>query len=58
MSIDQCGAVSRLIDYVMAQPSGKVIKESPGATAVRGGAPKPKRKPKTKEQPPEQLRLF
>ena len=51
-------AATFAIDYVMAQPSGKAIKESPGATAVRGEAPKPKRKPKTKEQPPEQLRLF
>jgi len=58
MSTDEWRQVSRLIDYVMAQPSGKAIKESPGVTAIRGEALKPKRKPKTKEQPPEQLRLF
>ncbi len=59
MSTDEWGQVSRLIDYVLAQQPAKPIKESPGATAVRGEPPKPQRKPKkSKEQPSEQLRLF
>ncbi len=58
MSTDDWGQVSRLIDYVMQQPSGKLIKESPAIYGIRGEPEKPKRKPKTKEQPPEQLRLF
>jgi hypothetical protein len=58
MRTEQWAQISRTLDYIMAQPTGKPIKESPGATAVRGEAPKPQRKPKKKEQPPEQLRLF
>ena len=59
MSTDEWRQISRLIDYVMAQPSGKAIKESPGVTAVRGEPPRKTKRPKSKkEQPPEQLRLF
>ncbi len=59
MSAEQWYQVSRTLDFIMAQPTGKPIAESPGVTAVRGEAPKQQRKPKkTKEQPPEQLRLF
>jgi hypothetical protein len=58
MSTDEWKAVSRTLDFIMAQPP-KPIKESPGVTAVRGEPPKPQRKPKkSKEQPPEQLRMF
>jgi hypothetical protein len=59
VSKDEWQAVSRTIDFIMAQPTGKPIKESPGVTAIRGEPPKPQRKPKKqKEQPAEQLRLF
>jgi hypothetical protein len=59
MSTDDWKAVSRTLDFIMSQQPTKVMKESPGVTAVRGEAPKPQRKPKKqKEQPPEQLRLF
>jgi hypothetical protein len=59
MSTEQWNQASHVLDYIMSQPTGKPIKESPGATAVRGEPPKPQRKPKRKaEQPPEQLRLF
>jgi hypothetical protein len=56
MSTDDWKAVSRTLDFIMAQ---QPVKESPGVTAVRGEPPKPQRKPrKPKEQPAEQLRLF
>ena len=59
MSIDDWGQISRLIDFVMAQPGGKPIKESPAIYSIKGEPEKPPRKPKKgKEQPPEQLRLF
>jgi hypothetical protein len=41
VSTDERQAVSRTIDFIMAQPTGKLIKESPGVTAVRGEVPKP-----------------
>jgi hypothetical protein len=59
MSPQEWNQVSHVLDFIIAQPAGKQIKGSPGATAIRGEAPKPQRKPKKqKEQPPEQLRMF
>ena len=59
LSFDQWGRISHTLDFILKQQPTKVIKESPGVTAVRGEAPKPLRKTKkSKEQPPEQLRLF
>lgn len=58
MSSEQWYQVSHVLDYIMAQQPTKVIKESPGVIAIRGEAPQPARKPKKKEQPAEQLRMF
>lgn len=45
--------------YLRLAAESKKIAESPGVTAIRGEPPKPQRKPrKSKEQPPEQMKLF
>ena len=51
MSGEQWHQVSHVLDYIMAQPTDKPCKESPGATAVRGEPPKPHKKPKKKAAP-------
>ena len=53
MSTEQWTRISRTLDFIMSQQSTKVIKESPGATAVRGDPPKPQRKPKKSKEQPE-----
>ncbi len=59
MSSEQWNQASHVLDYILAQPTGKPIKENPAIYGIRGDPEKPKRKPqKPKEQPPEQLRLF
>jgi hypothetical protein len=50
MSQDEWKAVSRTLDFIMAQ---QPTKESPGVTAVRGEAPKPVRKPKKEKERPQ-----
>ncbi len=60
MSEEQWKAVSRTLDFILAQPISKPIKESPGITAIRGEPPKKERKPKKQknEPPAKQLRMF
>lgn len=61
MSTEQWNQVSHVLDYIMAQPTGKPTKESSASYGIRGEPEQPKRKPKTekpKEQQAEQLRLF
>jgi hypothetical protein len=36
--------ISRTLDYIMAQPTGKQIKDSPGAQSIKGEPEKPKRR--------------
>ena len=60
MSAEQWQQISHVLDYILAQPTGKPIKESPAGYDIKREPEQPKRKPKkqTKEQPAEQLRLF
>jgi hypothetical protein len=44
--------------YIRLETESKKVAESPGVTAIRGEAPKQPRKPKKKEQPAEQMRMF
>ena len=60
MSTEQWNQASHVLDYILAQPTGKPIKESQASYGIRGEPEQPKRKPKKqkKEQSAEQLRLF
>ncbi len=61
MSNEQWNQASHVLDYILAQLTGKQIRESPGATGVSGEPEKPKKKPKKAEvEKPqaEQLRMF
>ena len=54
MLTDDWRQISRLIDYVMAPPRGKPIKESPAIYCIKGEPEKPPRKPKKgKEESPK-----
>jgi hypothetical protein len=57
---EQWNQTSHVLDYIMAQPTGKQIRESPGVASIRGEVEQPKRKPKKdkKEVPAQQLRMF
>ena len=61
MSSEQWNQASHVLDFILAQPTGKPIKESPASYGIRGQPEQPKRKPK-KEKPKElaadQLRMF
>jgi len=60
MSNEQWQQVSHVLDFILAQPTSKPIKESSASYGIRGEPEQQKRKPKKqkKEQPAEQLRLF
>jgi hypothetical protein len=60
MSAEQWNQVSRTLDFIMTQPTGKPIKENPAIYGIKGEPEKKTRKPKKeKEQPPaQQLRMF
>ncbi len=60
MSNEQWNQASHVLDYILVQPTGKQIRESPGVASIKGEVEKPKRKPKKpkQEQPAEQLRMF
>ncbi len=62
LSLAQQSRGSRTLDTILAQQSTKVIRESPGAAAIRGEPEKLKKVRKPREAPKpeqaEQLRMF
>ncbi len=54
MSTEQWSQISRILDYIMQQPTGS----SQGGKGEPEKKPRKAKKEKPKEQPAEQLRLF